>query len=182
MPRRFGRPVATYGGSPPRITKRAGASTFYMTRKLSGLIILAVCLAGLSLYFNRDWFAKDDIQIYDRSRPVRAGFVGTRRIADSAVDPIVFGFNRMLRLKSVKVVPVAALTTNKYAHPIWHLVSDSNSVPTRSFSYGMRIRGMHPAVKGAAPDPLEPSVTYRLFIEAGKTKAEHDFTTVPRTP
>jgi hypothetical protein len=41
---------------------------------------------------------------------------------------------------------------------------------------------MRPAVKGATPDPLEPGVKYRLFIEAGKLKAEHDFTPVALTP
>jgi hypothetical protein len=41
---------------------------------------------------------------------------------------------------------------------------------------------MRPAVKGATPDPLAPGVNYRLIIEAGNLKAEHDFTPVPRTP
>jgi hypothetical protein len=41
---------------------------------------------------------------------------------------------------------------------------------------------MHPAVKGATPDPLEPGVKYRLVITAGKLKAEHDFVPVPCTP
>jgi hypothetical protein len=30
------------------------------------------------------------------------------------------------------------------------------------------------------PDSLEPGVKYRLLIEAGKIKAEHDFTPVGR--
>ena len=67
-------------------------------------------------------------------------------------------------------------------HPIWELVSDSNSVPIAEYSYGLPIRGMHPAVKGATPDPLEPGVKYRLLIEAGTLRAEHDFIPAPRTP
>jgi hypothetical protein len=41
---------------------------------------------------------------------------------------------------------------------------------------------MRPTVKGATPDPLEPGVTYRLLIEAGSRKAEHDFEPVAQTP
>src|SRR5258708_20225835 len=39
----------------------------------------------------------------------------------------------------------------------------------------LRIPGMRPAVKDATPDPLEPEEKYRLVIEAGPMKAEHDF-------
>ena len=60
-------------------------------------------------------------------------------------------------------------------------MSDSNSVPVVDFSYGDYIRGMRPAVKGATPDPLEPGVAYRLVIEAGKRKAQHDFVPNPIT-
>ena len=154
-----------------------------MTTKSWTLIILAVVLAGFSLYLNKDWFAGDIIQIQCRSRPARAGyFRRSKRAADSATDPIFFAFDRKLKLTSLKVIPVQEIETNKYPHPIWHLVSDSNSVPIEDWSYGMPIRGMYPSVKGATPDPLEPGVPYRLEIEAGKLKAEHDFTPVPRTP
>jgi hypothetical protein len=151
-----------------------------MTRKVWTLLALAVLLGGLSLYLNKDWFAKDNIQIYDRSRPVRGGMLGRRRVESSAVNPVVFGFNRKLPLKSVKVVPVNEIETNKFPHPVWYLVSESNSVPTKDFLYGMNIPGMHPAVKEATADPLEPDVKYRLFIESGSIKAEHDFVPVPR--
>jgi hypothetical protein len=99
------------------------------------------------------------------------------------VNPVVFGFDGgKLKLTSIKVVPVSAIETNKYPEPIWHLVSESNSVPVKDFMYGMRIAGMHPAVQGATPDALEPNVKYRLLIEAGAFKAEHDFTPIARTP
>ena len=73
------------------------------------------------------------------------------------------------------------IETNKYPHPIWELTSESNSAPIKEFLYGARIRGMHPAVKGEKPDPLQPGIKYRLLIEAGSQKAEHDFVPVPRT-
>lgn len=154
-----------------------------MTRKLWLLIVSAVALGGLSLYLNRDWFASEDIQIHSRSRPARTGF--TRRArpqAKSVTDPVYFAFDRKLRLTSLKVIPVSEVETNKYPHPIWHLVSDSNSVPITEWAYGWPIRGMRPAIKGASPDPLQPGVKYRLLIEAGKLKAEHDFVPVPRRP
>ena len=83
---------------------------------------------------------------------------------------------------SLKVIPLSDIQTNKYPHPIWQLVSDSNSVPVKDLVYGMRIQGMRPAVQGASADPLEPGVSYRLLIEANGLKAEHDFTPEERTP
>ena len=154
-----------------------------MTTKQWTLIILAVVLGGFSLYLNKDWFAGDNIQIQCRSRPARMGFFRrSKRAADTATDPVFFAFDRKLKLTSLKVIPVHEIETNKYPHPIWDLISNSNSVPIAEWSYAVPIQGMHPAVKGATPDPLEPGVKYRLVIEAGKLKAAHDFTPVPRTP
>ena len=147
------------------------------------LIALAVVLGGFSLYLNRDWFAGDDIQIQYRSRPARAGTVRRQRPAASPVtDPVFFLFEPKLKLTSLKVIPVHEIETNKYPHPIYYLVSDSNSVPVSEWSYAWPIRGMRPAVKGATPDPLQPGVPYRLIIEAGKRKAQRDFVPKPRTP
>ncbi len=151
-----------------------------MTRKVWMLIGLAVLLGGLSLYLNRDWFRKDNIQIYHRSRPLIGAF-RRNRPDTSLVNPLVFGFDRSLKLKSIKVVPVSDIQTNKYPHPLWYLISDSNSVPTKDFVYGAQIRGMRPNVKGAVAEALEPGVPYRLFVEAGAFKGEHDFTPVARS-
>jgi hypothetical protein len=146
------------------------------------LIALAVALGGFSLYLNRDWFAGEDIQIRHRSRPVRTGFFRRAKSqTKQAADPVFFAFDRKLKLTCLKVIPVSEIETNKYPHPIWHLISDSNSVPVEEWAYGLPIRGMRPSVKGATPDPLEPGTKYRLLIEAGKLKAEHDFVPVPRT-
>jgi len=147
------------------------------------LIVLALTLGGLSLYLNKDWFAGDIIQIHHRSRPARMGFFRrSKRPAASDTDPVFFAFDRKLKLKSLKVIPVSEIETNKYPHPIWELVSDSNSVPVTEWIYGATITGMRPSVKGATPDPLEPDVKYRLVIEAKTGKAEHDFVAVARTP
>jgi len=154
-----------------------------MTRKFWLLIALAVLLGGLSLYLNKDWFRKDNIQISHRSRPARGPwFRRGRRADDSAANPIVFLFDRRIRLKSVKVVPLSDIETNKFPQPIWQLVSDSNSIPVKDLTYGVRVPGMRPAFKGTEAEPLEPGVKYRLFVVAGQYKAEHDFEPEPRTP
>ena len=155
-----------------------------MTSKQWLLIALAVLLGGFSLYLNKDWFAKDDIQIFHRSRPAGGGLFRRAKRADpaAAINPLFFSFDRKLKLTSLKVIPVREIETNKYPRPIWHLVSDSNSVPIKDLVYGMRIPGMRPDVNGATPDPLQPGVNYRLLIEAGPLKAEHDFEPVARAP
>jgi hypothetical protein len=150
-----------------------------MTRKTWMLIAMALLLAGGSLYLNKDWFAKENIHVYDRSRPINASRARTRAAENSLICPIVFGFGQRLRLTSIKVVPLRALETNQFARPVWHLVSDSNSIPTKAFSYGQRIPGMRPASQGAIPAPLQPGEKYRLFVEAGSRKAQHDFMPLP---
>jgi len=87
-----------------------------------------------------------------------------------------FTLGTPFQLTSLKVVSVTALESNKYALPVWELKSDSNSVPIKMFSYGDRIRGMKPAIENINPEPLEPGTTYRLIVQAGSLKAEHDFT------
>lgn len=146
-----------------------------MTRKSLMLIALAVLLAGVSFYLNKDWFAKGDIQISHRSRPMRAIFSRRSRANDSQVTPVMFMFNHALKLTALKVVPISATLTNAHPHPIWFLTSDSNSIPTKTFYYGQSIKGMRPDVKGATPDPLQPGVQYRLLLEAGPVKLQHDF-------
>jgi len=137
------------------------------------LITLAGILGGFSLYLNRNWFAGDEVQIVHRSRPARTGISASQK-----TEPIFFAFNRPLVLTSLKIIPVSVSDSNKYPHPIWHLVSDSKTVPIADFTYGEPIEGMRPAVRGATPDPLKPGMKYRLVIEAGKIKVEHDFTPV----
>ena len=99
---------------------------------------------------------------------------------EPTINPIVFGFDRKCKLTDLKIVPLSDIETNKYPQPIWHLVSESNSVPVKSFMYGSRIGGMHPAIKDAKPEPLEPGVTYRLFVQTTTEKAQHDFVPDPR--
>lgn len=152
-----------------------------MTVKHISLAAVILLLGGLSLYLNRDSFAPEVIQISHRSIPPRAG-LGRLPASKSPANPVVFLLNKKLKLTQVKVVLVSDAETNKYPHAIWHLVSDSNSVPVKEFIYGTPIRGLKLAVKGAGADPLQPGVNYRLLVEADSKKVEHDFVPVPRTP
>ncbi len=150
-------------------------------KQLVLLVVAVLLLCGYAYYFT-DWFASESIQIVHTIRPYSPPRRTRGRSTEEnpAVNAVSFGFNRKYQLTEVKVIPVSDLATNKYAHPIWHLVSESNSVPTKAFVYGMNIEGMHPKVPGARPDPLQPGVAYRLFIETGDIKGEHEFKTTAR--
>jgi hypothetical protein len=150
-----------------------------MTKK--NIIVLTVTFAaviGFYLYLFRDSFAKRNIQISHTIRPnpsyIRHPPPGAT--AEELPHLINFGLNGDFKLTSVKVIPLAELETNKYAHPVWELVSDSNSIPTRAFTYGHKIKGMHPSVKGATADILQANVTYRLLVQGTVLNGQHDFT------
>lgn len=144
--------------------------------KIIVILLSILGLAALSFYINRDSFAPETIQISHRVSPwLKAGRPGAKRANDLGA-PVTFTLNGYYRLTSLKVVPAAELATNKYAHPVWHLISESNSAPVSALVYGGYVRGMHPAVKGARPDPLTPGMDYRLLITTDKGKAgQHDF-------
>ena len=137
--------------------------------------LLIVALLGLTtvyaVYFT-DWFRPKLIEIYDVSRQNRLHPPANMPEA----IPVTFGFGTRYQLNEIKVIPLDAWQTNHNAIPIWHLVSDSNSVPVKSFLYGQRLGGMRPAVPGSRAEPLAPDVTYHLELRAGKAKGEHNFT------
>lgn len=152
-----------------------------MTNKNISIIALVILLGGLSLYLNRDWFAPEVIQISHRSIAPR-DWMTRGPAAKAPADPVVFLINKNLALTSVKVVVASDAATNKYPHAIWDLICDSNPVPVKEFIYGVPIRGLKLAIKGAGADPLQPGVNYRIVVEAGAKKLEHDFVPVRRTP
>jgi hypothetical protein len=161
----------------PNNLRQAGVKAHKMSKtKFISVALLVLGLAGLSLYLNRDWFASDSIQISHRLSPwMQTKRPGARNPNDLGV-PVTFSLNGFYRLKSVRVVDAAMIETNKYAVPVWRIISDSNSVPTSSFNYGSYIRGMRLEAKGVRPEPLQPGVTYRLFVETDQEiKAQHDF-------
>ena len=145
-----------------------------MTKKGIILTTIVVLLVGLYIY-NSDWFSKPTMQIIAQIRP--SGPSRIPRDDGTAVYPVSFSFDKKYALTTVKVVSASEFTTNKYAHPLWHLITDSNSVPTKVITYGLPPRGMKPSVPKARPLPLQPNVTYLLLIEAGKLKGQKEFKT-----
>jgi len=147
-----------------------------MTRKKLLLVATTFLLVvGVYAYVYRDWFRATDMQIYHRLSAGRAVGGQTRANRVPAGAAVAFGFDRAYELKDVEIVDVDALKTNTAALSLWHLVSDSNSVPVKGFVYGERIRGMRPFVKGARPESLQSNVTYRLIVKTGRLKGQHDF-------
>lgn len=148
------------------------------------LLLGLVVLAGGYVYYISDWFAPPEIQVQHtiRPNPLARRRLGRRDAPQPSSHTVSFFFNQKVRLTEVQVVPASDAATNKYPHPIWHLVSDSNSVPTKSLVYGMPIRGMRPAVRGAWPDPLQPDTAYKLYLKTDAGAAEHDFKTPPGFP
>ena len=134
-----------------------------MNKKEFVLLGLVVVLGCLYSYFFTDWFAPKTIQIEHTARPSREA------------GNVTFALNRTFKLTSIQVVPLAEYETNQYAHPLWHLVSERGSDPAKAFAYGFPIAKMAPSVPGASPAPLVPGIKYRLIIEAGSHRGEHDF-------
>jgi len=148
-----------------------------MTKNAVTLLVAAVLLAAVYTYYFTDWITPPIIQISPQIRPMRVPRGGT------GVYPVTFTLDGQYKLTLVKVVPVAALATNKNALPIWHLIPGTNSMPTtKGFLYGMRIPGMVPALTNARPQRLVPGIKYRLMIESGRAKGQADFSTGAAAP
>lgn len=157
-------------------------STLSMSKK--NIIVLAVsflAVAATYFYLYKDSFQKEHIQISHTIRPSTWALTHPNN-SDQPTRLVSFGFEHSYKLTSVKVMVVADLETNKYAQPIWDLISESNSVPMKGIVYGMHIRGMHPSVKGAQPGELASNVPYRLIVQAGSITGEHDFTLTDNAP
>jgi hypothetical protein len=140
-------------------------------------VTLILAVVALYLYVYRDAYIRHPIQISHTFRMSRAM---ARRLPKSLAHnfPLIptFDLSQPYRLTSVKVVPLDELKSKGFAHPLWELVSASNSPPTTAFFYGRPIQGMHPKIAGTEPDPLVTNVTYRILVTAGRLKGQHDFT------
>ena len=143
--------------------------TLFMNKKSFILIAIALALAGVYVIYFTGWLRPRTIHISQTSRLVRFARTG------APTGRIFFSLGDYYSLTEIKIVPLAALQTGKFAEPVWHLVSDKGSDDVRQFTYGQKINGMNPAVAGARPEPLQPGVTYRLVVAAGKVRGQHDF-------
>ena len=141
-----------------------------MTKKNWMLTIFAAALAVVYAVYFTDWFQPKVVKIYHTYRELR-----TRPPRDGQLPALKFGLARKLRLTEIKIVPLAESLTNQHTLAVWHLVTDSNSVPLGDFFYGQPIGGLKPAIKGTHSQPLQTNVTYRLFVTAGNVTGQHDF-------
>ena len=145
-----------------------------MSRNLITLLFVLVLL-GTGYAWMNDWFRKPGIQIIPQVRPNRVSAIP--RSDEAAVYPVSFALDGKYNLTSIKVVAAEELKTKKYPEVLWHLISDSNSIPTKSFLYGQKIPGMKPSVPRGRPQPLQPNTPYVLLIEAGGFKGQTNFFT-----
>ena len=148
-----------------------------MSRKGIVLTLLLVVLAGIYAVYFSDWFREEAIIIMPQVRPGRPGDVKPGP-GETAVYPISFGFREKHRFASIKVVPAEEYATNKYVRPLWHLITDTRSRPTKAIIYGQNVDGMKPSVPNARPEPLEPRTKYLLLLETSDgRKGETNFMT-----
>lgn len=142
-------------------------------------VLLALALVAAVFFLSKDWFRKDEIQIGFTIRPNRLSERQQRRLGPALKDPtytVCFFFDRKCKLESLRVVNADELKTNRFARPLWALVSDSNSIPVKTIIYGVPVRGMRTEVRGAQADILQPGIPYRLLVRTTKQEAHYDFT------
>jgi len=149
-----------------------------MTRNGIALTVVLAILAGVYVCYFTDWFSKESIQIIPQIRPGSPSNI-PRLPGTPAVSKVSFAFDGKYRLTSVKVVAAEEYATNKHANPLWYLISDSNSVPTKAIVYGFPIKGMKPSQARARPEPLQPGTPYIMMVEtANKIRAQTNFHTI----
>jgi hypothetical protein len=141
-----------------------------MTKKNIWQISLLLALLGIYIFFFTDWFKPQTIKILDTARPLHHWH------ARHDLPYVLFMLEGHFRLTEIKVVPLADYQKNSSTPPVWHLVSDSGSMPIKAFIYGEHVRGMDPVYESDEPLPLETNVVYRLFVSAGHIRGSHDFT------
>lgn len=140
-----------------------------MTKKDIWLSAVLVALVAVYVCFFTDLFKHKVIKIFYTTRQMR-DFRGKRN-----VPFVFFGLEGNFRLTEVKVVSLDGYKTNTDAPPVWHLISDSNSLPVQRFVYGQNIRGMRPAISGMQAQDLQTNVMYRLLVSARGIKGTEDF-------
>lgn len=147
-----------------------------MSKKNFALLALLAALGAIYVYYFTNLFRQPVIEIVSRIRPQINQKRSKREPLVPAGNTISFLFNGKYELTSVKVVEEAEAKTNKYPHAVWRLISDSNSVPTKTLFYGVTVNGMKTEFAKSRPEPLQPNVPYILLIEAGKLKGQTTFT------
>ena len=142
-----------------------------MLSKQNILIATALILGATYLYFFTDWLQARRIQIIAQTRPFRPA------ASDTRVYPVSFVLDGLYHLTSVRVVPLGAYQTNRFAPPLWDLVAYTNAEPTKGFLYGGGIPGLRPRQTNSVPQSLQPDTVYRLLVQSGRARGHLDFHT-----
>jgi len=140
-----------------------------MDKKSTSLVIVLLVLVSVYAIFFTDWFKPRVIKLFYSTRQLEH----FRARAD--LPYIWFDLEGSYRLTEVKVVSLDDFNKNPGASPVWHLISQSNSVPIKMFTYGEHIHGMRPKYQGDRPETLKTNEIYRLFVTAGRAKGQIDF-------
>ena len=99
------------------------------------LVMVAVFLGVIYAVYFTDWFREPTMQIIPLARLDRTSKIP--RSDDIKVSPAVFKLDQKYELTMIKVVIEAEMATNKFASPLWHLVSDGHSRATDTIVYGV---------------------------------------------
>lgn len=142
-----------------------------MQRKEIRLIGVLLVLGVFYCIFFTDLFASRKMYITASVRPIGGLPAGTPL-------PVMFKLNRAFRLTSLKVVPLSGTNYDEKLPPVWYLIAKTNSYPLKFIPYGIPLRGMHPAIPGARPDPLDPTKHYRLLLTGEGYSGFTDFHTL----
>ena len=124
-------------------------------------------LVLIYVVFFTDWFKPRVIHLFYTTRPIEHFH------ARNDLPYILFGLEGSYRLTELKVVSLD--DQKRPGGPVWHLISASNSVPIRMFTYGEHIHGMKFKYGSDEPQDLQTNETYRLFVSAGRAKGQIDF-------
>jgi len=150
-----------------------------MTKKSLGNILVILLLAGVIWYLNRGWFVNEKVRIIHHAGP---GLRFPQFSNNSPVLPVFFEFDRKIKLTAISVFPVNPADTNKNLYPVWQLRAVSSPLETKGFEYGADLPGLKTVSPGGVALPLEPGKPYRLIIQSGWIKTQHDFTAEPSAP
>lgn len=133
------------------------------------MILLLASLGAIYVFKFTNLFHEPQMEIIYQNR-AKLG-----RGRNAAANAVTFSLNDKYQLTDLKVIEEEDFKTNKYPRALWHLISESNSVPTRALIYGAPIQGMKPEIKKLGAEPLQKNVGYVLLIEAGDIKGQHTF-------
>ncbi|MEO7297332.1 MAG: hypothetical protein ABI042_02000 [Verrucomicrobiota bacterium] len=140
-----------------------------MSKKNIALFALLLVLGVIYIFYFTNLFRKTTMEIVYQISPKMGRGKG------AIENAVIFSINGKFKLTSVKVVEDSDLKTNKYPHALWHLVSSSNSLPTKAVIYGIPVRGMQSEIPKMKPEKLQKNIPYVLLLEADEIKGQTKF-------